>query len=47
MTGNILFDPLLPWPIVAAIAVVAVAAVALAQFRGLSGWALRLLGAPH
>jgi len=45
MTGNILFDPLLPWPVVAAIAVVAVTAVALALFRGLSGWALRLLAA--
>lgn len=45
MTGNILFDPLLPWPVVAAIAVVAVTAVALALIRGLSGWALRLLSA--
>lgn len=45
MTGNILFDPLLPWPVVAAITVVAVTAVALALIRGLSGWALRLLSA--
>lgn len=43
MTGTILFDPLLPWPIVAALGVLALASVALALWRGLSGWALRLL----
>ncbi|MEX0285571.1 MAG: hypothetical protein AB3N23_13260 [Paracoccaceae bacterium] len=45
MTGTILFDPLLPWPLIAAVAVLAAASVALALWRGLSGWALRLLAA--
>lgn len=43
MTGQIIFDPLLPWAVLAVLgAVVAVAAI-LALVRGLSGWALRLL----
>lgn len=45
MTGTVVFDPLIPWPALAALAAVALAAVVLALWRGLSGWALRLLGA--
>ncbi len=45
MTGNIVFDPLLPWPLVIGLAVFALLGVGLALWRGLSGWALRLLGA--
>jgi hypothetical protein len=43
MMGQIVFDPLLPWPFVWALGAVALAGVALALWRGLSGWALRLL----
>ncbi|MEM7319463.1 MAG: hypothetical protein AAF408_10640, partial [Pseudomonadota bacterium] len=45
MTGTVLFDPLIPWPILLAVAAVAVCSVALALWRGLSGWALRGLTA--
>ncbi|MDX2484820.1 MAG: hypothetical protein QNK42_14280 [Pseudodonghicola sp.] len=45
MTGTIIFDPLIPWPALAALAALALAAVALALWRRLSGWALRLLAA--
>ncbi|WP_417603874.1 hypothetical protein [Primorskyibacter flagellatus] len=45
MTGNIIFDPLLPWPVLAVLAAVAALGVALAVWRGLSGWALRALAA--
>ncbi|WP_299372043.1 glutamine amidotransferase [uncultured Tateyamaria sp.] len=41
MTGTVLFAPLLPWPVIAVLAVVVLAAVLLAALRGLSGWALR------
>ena len=41
MTGTILFDPLLPWPVLALLAVVVLGGVILAAMRGLSGWALR------
>ena len=41
MTGTVLFDPLLPWPILAVLAIVVVGGVGLALMRGLSGWALR------
>lgn len=41
MTGTILFDPLLPWPVLALLAIVVIGGVALALMRGLSGWALR------
>ena len=41
MTGTVLFDPLLPWPILAVLASVVVGGVGLALMRGLSGWALR------
>ncbi|MBJ6372038.1 hypothetical protein [Sedimentitalea arenosa] len=45
MTGSIVFDPLIPWPAIAALAVLALAGVVLALWRGLSGWALRGLAA--
>jgi len=45
MTSTVLFDPLLPWPGLAALVALAVAATALALWRGLSGWALRGLAA--
>ncbi|PIE12448.1 MAG: hypothetical protein CSA70_09875 [Rhodobacterales bacterium] len=41
MNTRILFDPALPWPLIAALAVLVLAAVVLAYWRGLSGWALR------
>ncbi|MFL4469516.1 hypothetical protein ACERZ8_06400 [Tateyamaria armeniaca] len=41
MTGTILFDPLLPWPVLAVLAVVVAGGVLLAVMRGLNGWALR------
>ncbi|GAA6208945.1 membrane protein [Cognatishimia sp. WU-CL00825] len=43
MTGNILFDPLLPTWLLTAFAFCAVASVGLALWRGLKGWALRAL----
>ncbi|TDK51057.1 hypothetical protein [Antarcticimicrobium luteum] len=45
MTGTIVFDPLIPWPVLAVLAALSLAAVALALWRGLTGWALRLLAA--
>ncbi|MEX0312274.1 MAG: hypothetical protein AB3N17_18730 [Tateyamaria sp.] len=45
MTGTVLFDPLLPWPVLAIVAVSAFAGVALALWRGLTGWALRGMAA--
>ncbi len=41
MTGTVIFDPLIPWPILLVVASIAVAGVILAVWRGLSGWALR------
>ncbi|MEO0669007.1 MAG: hypothetical protein AAFZ99_13935 [Pseudomonadota bacterium] len=41
MTGTVLFDPLLPWPILAVLAILVAGGVGLALMRGLSGWALR------
>ncbi|MBP0484375.1 glutamine amidotransferase [Sagittula salina] len=43
MSGQIVFDPLLPWIVIWALAALAFAGVALAFWRGLSGWALRAL----
>ena len=40
MTGQIVFDPLLPWPLIAVLGALAAAGVALALWRGLPGWAL-------
>jgi len=45
MTGTVIFDPLIPWPVLAIVAAIAVAGVVLAMWRGLSGWALRGLAA--
>ncbi|WP_299047448.1 hypothetical protein [uncultured Tateyamaria sp.] len=45
MTGTVLFDPLLPWPVLAIVAALAVAGVVLALIRGLNGWALRGMAA--
>ncbi|MEL6464837.1 MAG: hypothetical protein AAFQ58_07695 [Pseudomonadota bacterium] len=45
MTGTVLFDPLLPWPLLAVVAAFAVAGVVLALIRGLNGWALRGMAA--
>ncbi len=41
MTGEIVFDPLLPWPAIWVLGAVALASVALALWRGMPGWALR------
>ncbi|UUV05840.1 hypothetical protein [Ruegeria sp. YS9] len=45
MTGTVIFDPLIPWPFLAAVGAIAAVGVALALWRGLSGWALRGLAA--
>jgi len=45
MTGTVIFSPLLPWPLVAALAALAIAGIAFAVWRGLAGWALRGLAA--
>jgi hypothetical protein len=41
MTGSIIFDPLLPYVVLAALGVVVFAGVVFAVLRGLRGWALR------
>ena len=41
MTRTILFDPLLPWPVIWVAAVLALLFVGVALWRGLSGWWLR------
>ncbi|SLN63201.1 hypothetical protein TRL7639_03550 [Falsiruegeria litorea R37] len=45
MTGTILFDPMIPWPILIGVGALSLAGVVLALWRGLSGWALRGLAA--
>ncbi|MTI01340.1 hypothetical protein [Roseibium sp. RKSG952] len=45
MTGTVIFDPLIPWPVLAIVAAIAVFGIILALWRGLSGWALRGLAA--
>lgn len=45
MTGTVIFDPLIPWPVLAVVAGIAAAGILLAAWRGLSGWALRALAA--
>jgi hypothetical protein len=45
MTGTVIFDPLLPWPLIWVIAALAAAMAGLALWRGLSGWWLRALSA--
>ena len=41
--GQIVFDPLLPWLVIYALAALAFAGVVLALWRGLKGWPLRFL----
>ncbi|EBA06397.1 glutamine amidotransferase [Sagittula stellata] len=41
--GQIVFDPLLPWGVIYALAALALAGVVLALWRGLKGWPLRFL----
>ncbi len=41
MTGTVILDPLIPWPVLLVVASIAFAGVVLAVWRGLSGWALR------
>ena len=41
---NILFDPLIPWPVIWGLAGATVLLVALALWRGLRGWPLRAAG---
>ena len=43
MTGTIVFDPLLPWLAIGALAALGLFGVILALWRGLRGWAWRLL----
>ncbi|WP_299966461.1 hypothetical protein [uncultured Roseobacter sp.] len=45
MTGTVIFDPLIPWPLLAGVAGIALAALVLAVWRGLKGWPLRGLAA--
>jgi len=45
MTGDLLLDPLVPLPLLIALAALSLAGIALALWRGLSGWALRGLAA--
>ncbi|MCF6432478.1 hypothetical protein [Leisingera sp. MMG026] len=45
MTQTILFDPLVPWPVIWAAGAITLAALVLGLWRGLSGWALRALAA--
>lgn len=45
MTGSVIFDPMLPLWLIACLAGVALAALSLAAWRGLSGWGLRSFGA--
>lgn len=45
MTNTIVFDPMIPWPLLLMVAVIAVISVMLAIVRGLNGWALRGLAA--
>lgn len=45
MTGSVIFDPLVPWPVIWALGGLAAVLVALALWRGLGGWWLRGLAA--
>ncbi|PRX37115.1 hypothetical protein SAMN05216257_101133 [Meinhardsimonia xiamenensis] len=44
-TGSVIFDPLLPWAFVAGLGMALAAFLALALWRGLSGWWLRAMAA--
>ena len=41
MTSTIVFDPLIPWPMLMVVTIIALSALVLALLRGLNGWALR------
>ncbi len=43
MTRSIFLDPLLPWPMIVGLFVIALISVILAGWKGLSGWGLRAL----
>ncbi|TRD20650.1 hypothetical protein [Palleronia caenipelagi] len=45
MADAVIFDPMLPWPVIAGLGVLALILVALALWRGLPGWGLRGLAA--
>lgn len=45
MTSSIVFDPLVPWPLLVMVAVIAALGIVLALVRGLRGWPLRGLAA--
>ncbi len=45
MSFDILFDPMLPWPVIWALAALSLVALGLAIWHRLSGWALRALAA--
>ncbi|KPP83575.1 MAG: putative membrane protein [Rhodobacteraceae bacterium HLUCCO07] len=45
MNTSVVFIPLLPWPIIAVLALITAVLLGLAVWRGLSGWVFRLLGA--
>ena len=45
MTHTILFDPLLPWPVIWGLATLVLASLVLALWRRLPGWGLRGLAA--
>ncbi|MGB8813641.1 MAG: glutamine amidotransferase [Paracoccaceae bacterium] len=45
MTGTLIFDPLLPWPLMAGLATFALVLVGFALWRGLAGWLLRGIAA--
>ncbi len=45
MTSTVVFDPLIPWPLLVMVAVIAALTVLLAGLRGLNGWWLRALAA--
>ncbi len=45
MNTSVIFIPLLPWPIIAALSLITAILLGLAVWRGLSGWLFRALGA--
>lgn len=45
MTQTILFDPLIPWPVLWALAALTGAGLVIAAWKHLAGWALRMLAA--
>ncbi len=45
MNNTVVFDPLIPWPLLITVIVIALLTVMIAALRGLNGWALRALAA--